>query len=198
MTDRPNIIAITGGIGSGKSIVSKVLDCLGYNVYDCDSEAKRIMDSSIVIQSQLSKEIHPDAVTDGIINRKLISDVVFQDSQKLSVLNRIVHTAVTEDILARSSKLKGKVLFVESAILYQSKLDKIVQCVWEVTASIDTRIARVMNRNSFTRQQVLARIESQESFKVIDRHPSTYYINNDGNKAILPQIYKLIDTCLSR
>lgn len=198
MTDRLNIIAITGGIGSGKSIVSKILDSLGYNVYDCDSEAKRIMDNSNVIQSQLLKEIHPEAVKDGIINRKLISDIVFQDSHKLSALNHIVHTAVTEDIMKRSSELNGKILFVETAILYQSKLDKIVRSVWEVIASIDTRVARVMNRNNFTRQQVLARIESQDSYQVSDRHPSTYYIDNDGNKAILPQIYKLIDICLSR
>ena len=78
-------------------------------------------------------------------------------------------------------------LFVETAILYQSKMDKIVNEVWEVTAPEELRIMRVMKRNGFNRKQVIERIKSQ-SFTPEKTHPNMRYIVNDGNTAILPQV----------
>ena len=79
------LTAITGGIGSGKSVVSQILRILGYPVYDCDSRARTIMDSDCGIHRSLCEQIHPQAVTGGIVDRQLISSIVFNDTEALAV-----------------------------------------------------------------------------------------------------------------
>ncbi len=169
---------------------------MNYRVYDCDSEAKRIMDKSLFIKNKLNEIIHPQAVTDCIIDRKLISEIVFNDNEKLAALNKIVHTAVTDDIISLSSSLKEDTLFIETAILYQSNLDKIVSDVWIVTAPVNVRIERVVKRNNCTPADVLARIKAQDSYQVPHPHPSTFTIVNDNETPVLPQIYNLLDKCV--
>ena len=87
-------IAITGGIGAGKSVVSTILRLMGYYVFDCDTEAKAIMDGSDAIKTALVTHIHEKAVVDGVIDRRLIAGVVFSDAAKLDKLNAIIHEAV--------------------------------------------------------------------------------------------------------
>ena len=147
------IIAITGGIGSGKSIVSRVLRAHSYTVYDCDSEAKRLMDIDTDIHDKLNKLIHPQAVVDRRINRPLIAEIVFSSDEKLSLLNSIVHHAVIEDLRRINvGELPHNILFIETAILYQSHID-------EMASAYRTRHAaqRLLARTSdithqFTRQ----------------------------------------------
>lgn len=187
-----NIIAITGGIGSGKSIVRQILTCLNYTVYDCDSEAKRIMDESSHIKDKIKELIHPDAVLNGIINRNLISNIVFNNTEKLAILNSIVHAAVADDIINRANNKPEEVLFIETAILYQSNLDKIVKEVWNVTAPVDLRVSRVMKRNNCSAVEVLKRIESQDLYIVNTPHSNTHVIINDNITPLLPQIHNLL------
>ena len=92
------LTAITGGIGAGKSVVCRVLRTLGYHVYDCDSAARRIMDTDTAIQQRLIDEVDTLAVTDGIVDRPRIARIVFADARKLDALNAIVHAAVLADI----------------------------------------------------------------------------------------------------
>lgn len=186
------IIAITGGIGAGKSIVSKILRIKKFRVYDCDAEAKRIMDASDIIKDNLNTLIHPEIVKENIIDRKLLASIVFNDSDKLNRLNSLVHKAVADDIVSIASDYKESVLFIETAILYQSNLDLIVDAVWEVTAPIETKIQRVIKRNNCSREDVLARIKSQEEYIPARLHSSTFHIENDGMRAVLPQIQKLL------
>lgn len=186
------IIGITGGIGAGKSVVSKILRIKGYQVYDCDSEAKRIMDASDHIKHNLNDLIHPKIVTNGVINRKLLAEIVFNNSDKLKILNALVHTAVAEDILRVAADYKESILFIETAIIYQSNLDLIVDAVWEVTAPLEIKISRVMRRNNLNRDEVHARIKSQEYHDCIRTHASTFHIINDDQQALLPQVQKLL------
>jgi dephospho-CoA kinase len=181
------LIAITGGIGSGKSVVSRIVAMMGYDVYDCDSRAKRLMDTDDVIKARLQQEIHPQCVLDGCIDRKRLAEIVFSDADRLEKLNAIVHSAVRDD-LRKWAQLQGKVSFVETAILYQSELDRMVDCVWEVEAPLDLRISRVMERNSVSREEVLARISAQDSFIPSRHHPLVIPIINDGMMPLLPQI----------
>ena len=92
------LIAITGGIGSGKSAVCRCLSAWGLNVYDCDSRARRLMDSDPAIHRRLCEEISPDTVKNGIIDRPLLAEIVFSDPSKLARLNAITHRRVTEDL----------------------------------------------------------------------------------------------------
>lgn len=187
------IIAITGGIGSGKSIVSRILRAHSYTVYDCDSEAKRLMDIDTDIHDKLNKFIHPQAVVDRRINRPLIAEIVFSSAEKLSLLNSIVHHAVIEDLRhINVGELPHNILFIETAILYQSHIDEMADSVWEVSAPLEVRIERVMQRNSCSREQVISRINSQDNFKPSKPHPSIHTIINDGVTPLLPQIKGLL------
>lgn len=183
------IIAITGGIGSGKSVVSKILRCLGYYVYDCDSEAKRIMDTSEDIKRKLCELISKDSVQNGKINRPLISKIVFEDKSKLTTLNNIVHQFVLRDIIKKSKDYNY--FFFETAILHQSGFDIICDEVWEVTAPIETRINRVIKRNGLPRKQVVDRINSQ-NYIPTQIHKNVINILNDDINPILPTILTLL------
>lgn len=181
------VIAITGGIGSGKSVVARMVATFGYNVYDCDKEAKRLMDSDCAIHRDLCNFIHPSAVTDQGIDRTLISDVVFKNRTKLERLNRIVHGAVREDFKRWCKLNNGKVLFVETAILFESGFDKLVDSIWHVTSNTETRIERVIKRSGLSREQIIARINSQSHIPTYNSLP-ILEIYNDLNTPLLPQI----------
>lgn len=183
------IIGITGGIGSGKSVVSRILRCLDYYVYDCDIQAKIIMDNSDEIKNKLCEYISKEAVKNGNINRLLISKIVFEDKNKLAKLNEIVHQSVLSDIKEKSANYEY--FFFETAILYQSGFDKICNSVWEVTAPLETRIKRVMDRNAFQRKQVIDRINSQ-SYTTNTPHKNVVQILNDDLNPILPAILSLL------
>lgn len=184
------IIAITGGIGSGKSVVSRVLRVMGYPVYDCDSRARALMDSDAEMKQRIADEISPMALcADGSLNRPALAKVVFSTPQKLARLNAIVHGAVAADCRAWAQQSKSPVVFVETAILYASRMDALMSDVWEVTAPEELRIQRVMARNGLTREQVAERIASQKNeFS----HPSHKIIVNDTSTPVVPQIISLL------
>lgn len=181
------LIAITGGIGSGKSVVSRVLRAMGYPVFDCDSEAKAIMDADTGIHRRLCQEIHPAVVTDGLIDRRLLGEIVFNDSTRLAALNSIVHTAVKAH-LAHWSESQSGPAFVETAILFESGLNASVDAEWRVESPLELRIERVMKRNGLTREQVEARIASQSRQPENPPLPPRTVLVNDLTTALLPQI----------
>lgn len=186
------LIAITGGIGSGKSVVSRILRIIGYDVYDCDSEARRLMSISDTIRRDIAARISPQVIRgDGTIDRPALADIVFNDRTKLDVLNAIVHSHVREDI-ARRAAAQPTVMFVETAILYESGLDRMVDEVWDVYADAETRIQRVMARNNITRGQVEARIAAQNHIPE-RQHPHVIRIINDGVEPLLTQVERLLD-----
>ncbi len=186
-----SLIAITGGIGSGKSVVAKILLAMGYPVYDCDSKAKSIMDCSEEIKTFISEKICSDAIrNDSSIDRTVLAEAVFGSPEKLASLNSIVHEAVRCD-LSRWSASKDTA-FVETAILYQSGLDRMVDCVWEVVAPKEIRIERVIARSNLTARQVEDRIKSQDSYVIENSHPATMFIDNDGFIPVLPRVLELL------
>lgn len=188
-------IAVTGGIGSGKSVVCRILSAMGYEVYDCDSEAKAIMDTDAGMKRRIAREIAAGAVgEDGRLDRKAIADVVFADARKLEALNSIVHGAVRDDISrrARGAECRGaQLFFVETAILYESGLDRMVDEVWEVTAPEEIRIRRAMRRDGSDYDRIKARVEAQEAAPK-GSHPRVFRIVNDGVEPVVPQISKLL------
>ncbi len=189
------LIALCGGIGSGKSVVSKILDVLGYPVYDCDSRARDIMDNDAEIHISLCKSIHPMAVVDGRINRRLISDIVFSDDDALKKLNAIVHSAVKLDLMRWCEEKKSAgfgIFFVETAILRQSGLIDIVDDLWVVTAPELMRVERVQRRSGLTESQVRARMKSQQNENFGDLEHKE--ILNDYDSPLLPQIHEMLGT----
>ncbi len=186
---RPYIIGISGGIGSGKSVVSRILRIWGYPVYDCDSEAKALMEADAVIKQRLAEELDTDIVAAGGIDRVRLAEIVFADEAKLSILNSIVHAGVRRHFAQWSLRQRHNVIFVETAILHSSGMVEDVDAEWHVTAPVDIRVARVMRRNNVTEHQVRSRIAAQHADeKPLSQPVPLTLITNDGQMALLPQL----------
>lgn len=183
------IIAVTGGIGAGKSVVCRILDILGYPVYDCDSRAKYLMDNSQIIKKRIAEEICGEALSDnGTIDRKRLAKEVFSNRKALLALNSITHSAVREDLLEWA---RGRdIAFVETAIFNESGLRDIVDEVWTVVAPEEVRINRVMHRNGLSREEIKARIDNQSQTDP-DQLPMKIIVN-DGNKSLILRITSLL------
>lgn len=187
------IIAITGGIGSGKSVVCRVVSAMGYDVYDCDSRAKYIMDTDVEIIDAIARDICAEAVCYGKINRRILSDAVFGSPERLRLLNSLVHTAVIEDFCRW--KADKDIAFIETAILYTSGLDKYVNEIWEVTAPDDIRLARVLHRNpELSESKILNRIEAQKEEMCQSGRTEHRIVVNDGITPLLPQVELLLQS----
>ena len=183
------LIAITGGIGSGKSVVSKALAMMSYPVYDTDSQARRLMTADETIKQELVRAFGPSVYDDdGNLNRASLASQVFNNQEALERLNHIVHPAVIRDLERWYVSSHSQHAFVETAILYQSGLDAVVDAVWRVDAPVQVRIDRVMLRSNLTEAQVAERIRAQQSEE--SHTASDAVIVNDGVTPILPQIMR--------
>ena len=192
IASKKKIIAIAGGIGSGKSVVSDIIRIMGFDVYDCDAEAKRLMNTSEAIKNDLVSAFGADAITEqGEINRPYISSVVFGNQIALNKINSIVHPRVKEDILDKMNRSENDILFVETAILMQSNLLDIINGALLVTAPKEVRVERVMKRNGIAREDVLKRIEAQEG-QDYSKISNLKVIENDGIEAVLQQVVESV------
>ena len=173
------MLGITGGIGSGKSYVSSLLRVnLNVPVYDCDTEAKRLMNEDKGIQQQLMKLVGAHVYTDGKLQKKVLADYLFADQQHAQSVNAIVHPAVRADFGKWIKRQNTDVVAIESAILYESGFDTLVDKVLFVDAPMELRIQRVMQRDGSSRQQVEARIGMQRSEE--QRKKADFVIENEG------------------
>lgn len=192
MSDNSNSlpIVICGGIGSGKSVVSRILRLRGYGVYDCDSRARAIMECDARLRKFLAGEFGEKVFrADGTLDRAFLASRIFSDAESRRRLNSRVHAAVRADIAAwrEASPLN---LFVESAIPATSGLLATSSGVWLVEAPVPKRVRRVCRRSALTPRQVLERIESQkgEIDGVLECGLPVTVIDNSGDTPLLPQI----------
>jgi dephospho-CoA kinase len=171
---------ITGGIGSGKSYVCKLLAQRGIEVYDCDAAAKRLIRTSPHLRQQLKALI-------GSLDKAAISRFLLASEENQQAVNAIVHPAVFQDFE------ESGMLWMESAILFESGADKLVDRVVVVTAPEEIRIERVMQRDGITREKALqwiARQWPQEQVKT----RADFEIINDGQADLNSQIERLLTT----
>ena len=171
-------IGITGGIGSGKSYVCRLLERRGIEVYDCDAAAKRLIRSSSRLRRQLQELI-------GSLEKADISRFLLASEDNQRAVNAIVHPAVFDDFE------KSGMQWVESAILYESGADKLVDRVVVVTAPEEIRIERIMKRDGITREKALQWIARQWPQELV-RERADVEIVNDGKAELAPQIDELL------
>ncbi|MBM6720363.1 dephospho-CoA kinase [Bacteroides gallinaceum] len=189
-------IGITGGIGSGKSYVSRLLtEHYGIPVYNTDSEAKRLMLSDEGIRRRLTallgKEIYK---SDGTLNKPLLANYLFADSCHAEQINAIVHPQVKADFLKWADRQTGcEVVALESAILFESGFDNIVDKVVMVYAPVELRIRRVMLRDGTTEEKIRQRIVAQMDDKA-KQDRSDFIIFNDGSRPLNLQLDDLQET----
>lgn len=193
MTRRPLQIGITGGIGSGKSLVCKIFACLGVPIYDADSRAKSIMTTDGILVEQIKQEFgNLSYYEDGTLNREYLSATVFNDTNKLGKLNELVHPKVKEDTVKWVNENKDHpYLLREAALLFESGAYKLMDKIIVVTASETLRIRRALSRDSNrTEQEVMSIIRNQmpEKDKI---SKADFVIKNDESELITPQVLKL-------
>ena len=156
-------IAICGGIGSGKSTVCQMFAERGVAIYDSDSRAKALMNESEPLRKALMAEFGAECYKGGVLNRPYLAPRVFASPEQLAKLNAIVHPAVKSDFLAWADMQSGDYVILESAILYESGFDALVDKVVAVLAPLPLRIERAMQRDGASREQIEARIKAQMS-----------------------------------
>ena len=174
-------IGITGGIGSGKSYICQRLKTRGIEVYDCDSAAKRLIRTSDSIRRQLTQLIGEDTYIGDSLNKVAVARFLLASESNAQAIDHIVHPAVFQDFMDSGMQ------WMESAILYESGINKLVDRVIVVTASLEIRIQRVMQRDGITRENVEQWMQRQWSQEEV-RKRADYEIVNDGIADIDAQI----------
>lgn len=186
-------LAITGGIGCGKSVVSHIMDVMGVPVYDCDRRAKEIMvtDNSIVkgLKRMFGDSCYND---DGTLNRPFLASRIFTDDNNIERVNALVHPVVKRDFENWAAGMECKVVAVETAVLYESGMIESVDKVLVVWADKETAIRRTMERSGMSRNQVLGRMQKQVSSDEL-LLLTDYSIYNDGNTPLLPEVISLLN-----
>lgn len=180
------ILGITGGIGSGKSYISSLLrEQMNVPVYDCDAEAKRLICEEEGIRKELTELVGAPIYKEGKLQKKVLADYMFANQQHIQKVNAIVHPAVRKDIGKWMKQQDSEVVAVESAILYESGFDTLVDKVLFVNAPLELRIQRAMKRDGSTREQIEARIGMQQSEQQLEK--ADYVIDNGtvGKKELL-------------
>lgn len=181
-------VGVTGGIGSGKSLICELFRLLGIPVFDADGEARRLMTSDDGLVQAIRKTYGDDAyLADGTLNRAYLAAVVFSDPEKLKELNALVHPVVIQAGEDWAAEQDAPYTIKEAALLFESGSFKLNHYNILVTAPEDTRVARVMARDGVTAEQVKARMERQWPDE--RKAPlADLIIDNDGVNPVIRQV----------
>lgn len=195
---QPHKIAIIGGIGSGKSVVSRLFRLMNIPVYDCDSEAKRLMNTSATLRSELIKAIDERVYkADGVIDRAYLASFMFGNAQHVALVNSIVHPAVRADFKQWAANTQASIVAVETAILFESGLDADIDSIVLVSAPIETRISRAILRDHSNEQAIRQRMKSQMSdTELVTR--ANHIILNDDTTSLIVQVEQVIQKIASK
>lgn len=181
------VVGITGGIGSGKSLVARLLRMYGFPVYDSDARAKSLYDEDAALRAEMVRLFGGRIYADGRLDRKTLSSIVFADARKLAQLDALVHPAVFRDFGRWCNVHSVPVVFVESAILLQTDFRAMVDKVVVVDAPADVRVARAVRRDGATETAVERRILAQMPSAEM-RAQADFVIENDGKRSLLEQV----------
>lgn len=191
-------IGITGNIGSGKTTVSKVFEVLGIPVFYADDAAKRVMVEDAILMDGIKATFGRESYfNEGTLNRKYIASIVFNDEEQLAKLNSLVHPAVFRAFDEWAAQVKNApYIMKEAALLFESDSYKMCDRTIMVTAPLELRIERVVQRDGFTREEILSRDARQFSEeKKIEL--ADFVIRNDDTELVIPQILALHERFLS-
>lgn len=195
----PIQIGVTGGIGSGKSVICRIFNNLDVPAYDADSRAKAVMTTDGIVISKIKKEFGGLSYhVDGTLNRKHLAETVFNDPERLKTLNELVHPRVGEDYKQwLNANRSRRYVLKEAALLFEAGSHTVLDKIIVVYAPVELRIKRVLKRDSHRNEtQVKAIIASQmsdeEKVKMAD-----YVITNDEQSLVIPQVLELHKLFLS-
>jgi dephospho-CoA kinase len=188
-------VGITGGIGSGKSTVAKVFEVLGIPVYYADEAARRVMNEDEEVRRQIIQHFGASSYKNNQLDRAYIAGQVFNNKQKLELMNSLVHPATIRDSENWMHRQTTPYAIKEAAIIFESGTQDQYDYIIGVTAPVPLRVLRAMKRDGSTREQVLARMEKQIQ-DIIKMRLCDFVIHNDEQQAIIPQVIKLHERLL--
>lgn len=191
-------IGITGGIGSGKTVVCKLFELLCIPVYYADTEAKRLMHEDKILISQIKKKFGTNIYDQkNQLNKKLLSEIVFKDEIKLKILNSLVHPAVKKDFLRWVKKQKNTPYVIkEAALLFESSSYKQLDKIITVYAPVNLRITRTIKRDHISKNEVKKRMNAQMNDEAKIKR-SDFVIYNDEKTPVIFRVLQLHKRLLS-
>ncbi len=176
-------IALVGNIASGKTTVENILKNNGFAVYDTDKMAHEILD-----KSELAKKEFPSSVINGKIDRKILAGIVFNNPDKLKLLESIIHPEVKKEIL----KISDKVAFVSIPQLFEANMQSLFDKIIFISASEETRLKRLMSRNNLSLEDAVKRINAQmDEAEKIKKSDFVIY-NNGTQKELETQVLSIL------
>lgn len=183
-------IGLTGGIGSGKSTVAKIFEVLGIPVYYADTEAKRLMNSNEKIKESLRQHFGEATYKNEDLDRKYLADIVFNNPEKLELLNALIHPVTIKDAEEWMQRQAAPYSIKEAALLFESGAAENLDFVIGVYAPQALRIKRVMKRDNLAQDEIVKRINRQVNeemkMKLCD-----FVITNNEQELLIPQVLKL-------
>ena len=183
-------IGLTGGIGSGKSTVAQVFEVLGIPVFYADIETRKMMNEDEGLKELIIKNFGINSYKDGSLNRSYIASIVFNDPEKLELLNSLTHPAIKRNGEEWMQQQKTPYAIHEAALIFEAGVSERLDYVIGVNAPQALRIKRVMDRDNVTREEVLKRI-SRQIDEDIKMKLCDFVIYNDEQKLIVPQVLSL-------
>lgn len=186
-------LAVTGTIGSGKSVVARMLEVMGVPVYDCDSRAKSLMVNNPLIVKELKRMFGAECYdVNGVLDRKYLASRIFVDESNVRRVNALVHPVVKEDFVRWSAMQNTPLVAVETALLYESGMIDVVDKVLAVWTDAETAVRRTMQRSGMSRSQVFCRMQKQIGVDEL-LLLSDFSIRNDGDNPVLPAVISLLE-----
>jgi dephospho-CoA kinase len=190
-TNLPLRIGVTGGIGSGKTLVCSVFRLIGTEVFEADRVAKGLYSENEFVHQQLIALFGQEIYTpEGALNRQRLAAIIFRDREALQKVNSIIHPLVKEEFEKWVQQKSGIYILHEAAILFETGFYKYMDANILVTSPVEQRIRRVMERDHSSREKVLFRMQNQlpeeESLKLTD-----FVIKNDGSDFIIKQVLEM-------
>ena len=186
-------IGITGSIGAGKSTVAGIFKVLGIPVFDADATAKNILNTDSVLREQIAAAFGSETYKNGLLDRKYLATLVFNNPNQLAKLNALVHPASIEaaNIWAKHWEEQGcPYILKEAALLFEAGTNVGLDFIIGVTAPVEMRIARVMERDHVTREEVLKRMQHQlDDTEKMKR--CNFVIDNNEASLVIPEVLAL-------
>lgn len=183
-------IGLTGGIGSGKSTVAKIFEALGIPVYYADAAAKQLMNSSSELKASIKKNFGNEAYKNDELDRKYLADIVFNNKEKLDLLNALIHPVTIADAEAWMKKQEAPYCIKEAALLFESGASENLDYIIGVYAPQALRIKRVMQRDGLARDEIMKRINRQVNEEMKMKLCDFVLLNNE-QQPLLEQVLEL-------
>jgi len=181
----PIILGLTGGIASGKSLVTSYFNRLGYPTIDADLVAREVVEPGTAGLKEIETFFGPEVIKkDGSLNRGRLGDIVFSDDKKRETLNQITHGKIREYMTERLEQLLQEnhdLIVLDIPLLYEGDFDKLVDVVMVVTVDSETQINRLMERDNFDYAEAMSRVNSQMSLEEKTKR-ADIVIDNNGTK----------------